>query len=728
MLPSDAFFSVNPPPAGAWTASWGPAAIDSLGRAWAFNDRSEIAAFATPRQMLHLVSVPQDPEAFPRTFPTASSTFSPVIGEDGVIYAIVGRGSERSRLAAVEPNGKLKWAVTVTNQLISPPAVAAGGLLYACVVGKQVLEISPEGRTLRTFELGHEIRTPPVLTHDGALLISGPNQLTALRPGLSFPVNAPWPMDRADAAGTSSRSLTAGVPEVPVISAIQEVVGANRLHWARISRPALYEIYRTERPQPFPLEPLAIVSSAAGLFDDTNALAGVSYLYSLKARNSGGVSQVSAPTHIRTIPERVLWSRKSNRIWGFLPGLRGEVFLSETLGDHVGLTTLGPDGTVLRHDPVLHHGLCLSAAGNLYSFSGGRLLETGPEGQVVRFLELGEVLAPQISVGIDGNLWLSVHAKLLINLRPDFRTNWISELPRQPIPDGISLAPTGEGYFLTPEGGLNAFNPSGSSFSLWPGPILQPAMPLPLGLHGEVLLQGSSHEGVYTVVRRDAAGGGYAAGGIAAVSTQLSPLLMDEGGFFYSIALGTEGPHPVSGISSNRLCRWNPDASLSWQTPVSGSASLAGLGGDGGVLLTMLGGLQWFGRDGVPGWSFRTSPSGAASLGVDGRIYFASTVDFVVLETRSLLAEGGWVAPLGNSRATRSPRIPTHRTLRAEVIDGKLRVRFAEADAPPAILLQSETMELWRRVDFSGPSREWNLPLKDSADSSAGRFYRVVSP
>lgn len=104
---------------------------------------------------------------------------SPAIGTDGTIYV----GSHDANLYALNPDGTMKWAFPVSNDIYSSPALGPDGTVYFGDFDGSVYAVNPTGTSKWAYHVGNVILSSPVVGPDGIIYIgTGDNSLLALYP------------------------------------------------------------------------------------------------------------------------------------------------------------------------------------------------------------------------------------------------------------------------------------------------------------------------------------------------------------------------------------------------------------------------------------------------------------------------------------------------------------------------------------------------------------------
>jgi outer membrane protein assembly factor BamB len=120
---------------------------------------------------------------FPGEKPGHECMASPVVGEDGTIYVMIGE----DRLYAVRPNGTQAWALAFAGggdrweMSFSTPAIGQDGVLYLATEGQdlgepfsQVYAILPTGAVQWSYPVdgGRFVRASPVVGADGTIYVA----------------------------------------------------------------------------------------------------------------------------------------------------------------------------------------------------------------------------------------------------------------------------------------------------------------------------------------------------------------------------------------------------------------------------------------------------------------------------------------------------------------------------------------------------------------------------
>ena len=117
---------------------------------------------------------------------------TPVIGPNGTIFAGVYdiQGMSNYSLIAVNPNGTLKWNVTLDGTVIHSPAFDSSGMLHVYTTNGSIYSIYPDNGTVKwIYSLTPHQTGEATLTiaDDGTIyLISSDNNVTAISPSGSL--------------------------------------------------------------------------------------------------------------------------------------------------------------------------------------------------------------------------------------------------------------------------------------------------------------------------------------------------------------------------------------------------------------------------------------------------------------------------------------------------------------------------------------------------------------
>jgi outer membrane protein assembly factor BamB len=99
------------------------------------------------------------------TLPDNSSDSSPAIAPDGTVYEATFFGN----LAAVTPEGRLKWTFKVGSEIKSSPAIADDGTIYFGSRDWKFYAVSPQGRLKWAFPTGAWVDSSPAIGADGTI-------------------------------------------------------------------------------------------------------------------------------------------------------------------------------------------------------------------------------------------------------------------------------------------------------------------------------------------------------------------------------------------------------------------------------------------------------------------------------------------------------------------------------------------------------------------------------
>lgn len=97
---------------------------------------------------------------------------SPAIATDGTVYA----GSLDNYIYAVNPNGSLKWSYETGGKIYSSPAIAPDGTIYAGSYDGYLYALNPEDGTPEwSYPTGERIYSSPAVGTDGTVYVGGLN-------------------------------------------------------------------------------------------------------------------------------------------------------------------------------------------------------------------------------------------------------------------------------------------------------------------------------------------------------------------------------------------------------------------------------------------------------------------------------------------------------------------------------------------------------------------------
>lgn len=113
---------------------------------------------------------------------------SPAIAANGTIYATGG-----SKLAALNPDGSVKWEHPIPSLGLSSPAIGSNGTIYVGVQTSQtqglspspLLALNPDGSELWRFTASNNIRSTPAIGADGMIYFTI-DSIDSNRPGLLY--------------------------------------------------------------------------------------------------------------------------------------------------------------------------------------------------------------------------------------------------------------------------------------------------------------------------------------------------------------------------------------------------------------------------------------------------------------------------------------------------------------------------------------------------------------
>ena len=92
-------------------------------------------------------------------------------------------GTSQAELAAYGANGHKAWRTKVDDIIVSTPAVAADGTIYAASRKGTVYAVNPKGRTLWTYETGDDVVFSPAVALSGRIYVASTKNFFALGPG-----------------------------------------------------------------------------------------------------------------------------------------------------------------------------------------------------------------------------------------------------------------------------------------------------------------------------------------------------------------------------------------------------------------------------------------------------------------------------------------------------------------------------------------------------------------
>jgi outer membrane protein assembly factor BamB len=104
---------------------------------------------------------------------------SPAIATDGTIYQATFDG----KLAAVTPQGEIKWTFKAGREIKSSPAIADDGTIYFGSRDRKFYAVTPDGKLKWTFPTGAWIDSSPAVGADGTIYFgSWDKKFYALKP------------------------------------------------------------------------------------------------------------------------------------------------------------------------------------------------------------------------------------------------------------------------------------------------------------------------------------------------------------------------------------------------------------------------------------------------------------------------------------------------------------------------------------------------------------------
>lgn len=152
----------------------GALSLDELGRIY-------LVAWEGARWCLWVLTPNGDRVALvPLPGDESSAVSPPIVGYDHRAYVIVG-----DTLSAVSPAGECLWQYRAPNALLCASVTADDQLLVA--VGDELLAFDAVGNARLCFSFdGDALRTPPVLTADGEVLVASASTLYCLAPAATW--------------------------------------------------------------------------------------------------------------------------------------------------------------------------------------------------------------------------------------------------------------------------------------------------------------------------------------------------------------------------------------------------------------------------------------------------------------------------------------------------------------------------------------------------------------
>ncbi len=124
---------------------------------------------------------------------------SPTIAADGTAVL----STDDSHLVAVNPNGSIRWTVSLPAAATAPPSHGVGDLLYVGTVAGDILALKlADGSTAWTYSAGSPIRGPLALGCDSVLYAASDGAVLALALDAAGLADSPWPKAAHDVRGT----------------------------------------------------------------------------------------------------------------------------------------------------------------------------------------------------------------------------------------------------------------------------------------------------------------------------------------------------------------------------------------------------------------------------------------------------------------------------------------------------------------------------------------------
>jgi outer membrane protein assembly factor BamB len=130
---------------------------------------------------------------------------SPTIAADGTAVL----STDDSHLVAVNPNGSIRWTVSLPAAATAPPSHGVGDLLYVGTVAGDILALKlADGSTAWTYSAGSAIRGPLAIGCDAILYAASDGAVLALALDAAGLADSPWPKAAHDVRGTGDARRT----------------------------------------------------------------------------------------------------------------------------------------------------------------------------------------------------------------------------------------------------------------------------------------------------------------------------------------------------------------------------------------------------------------------------------------------------------------------------------------------------------------------------------------
>jgi outer membrane protein assembly factor BamB len=675
----------------------------------------------------------------------------PVIAADGTLF-VTG-----PRLAIYGPDQAKRWELRWGSLMSFPPCLSADGLAYWFVAddydgrNSRLLALRRDGSTACEYPLVSPLSGPPVLRDDGVLLFTTvAGKLQAYRVSAGPEAEAPWPMARGDAQGSSNRSGPPPLPSPPADLAVTPFLGKLRVSWRPSFQWETNEVWRATNPEftdavlieavpPITLPPprpgpggQAHSPVARDFADDLSAEPGKQYFYRVRARSRAGIGPFShtlraaLPQEVSLLwrfdaPEAISWSTPTL-------GFDGTVFV-RTFRSRV--IAVAPDGTQRWERDLQIEGrgpVVVGHNANLYLSTQRGLRVLNSAGEEVANVEAERNFGGPPAIGEDGTLYVVDGATSLAAYSPEGTLRWRKDLG----------GPAGTGPVVASDGSLRlmvgrdllALGPDG--IDRWQIALPQGLSSGGLALTAEGLVLARSSDGVLRGIGVD----GTERWSIASPEPKFASPAVSAEGVVLCVLAEPSAPLtwaiPATGVR-RRLTALRGDGGEVWSLPLAVSQLPppgVAVAADGTVYVHAAGNLLAVDHRGQVRWAFDTE--GAVSLtepilGSDGRLFFAAGNTLFALQTSSGAAAAAWAMVAGDARGTASLRRPVPPSLQAVRSASGIRLQSAAAVLTGFSLLESEDLQHWRIRAQGLPAGE---PFTLDIDPSPGqhRFYRPALP
>lgn len=674
----------------------------------------------------------------------------PVIAADGTLF-VAG-----PPLAIYGPDGSQRWESTQTILAFFPPCLSADGLAYWFVAnnvlgaGSRFLALRRDGTTACEYPLPGPLAGPPVLRQDGVLLFTtATGKLQAYRVSAGPEPDAPWPMFRGDARGSSSRSRPAALPPPPADVTLTPFLAKLRVSWQPSFQWETNEIWRASNaqftdavllaavppmtlPEPLPRPGQLHHPVARDFFDDVTAEPGKRYYYRVRALNRAGIGPYSRvisgalPDNVSllwkfTAPEEIYWSAPT-------VGFDGTVFVR---GFFSRVLAVGLDGAQRWQRELQVEGrgpVVVGHDGKLYLSTLRGLRVLSPTGEELRTIEEHlAFLSP--AVGLDGTLYVIDGATSVAAYLPDGTLKWRRDLGGR-VGLGPVVAQDGS-LRVTVNQNLIALNADGTErwATAMPQAVFSGALALTSG--GATVLR--TADGVLRGIGADGADQWT----VPAVEAKVSSTAVDAQGLIYGVLaeqpLASPGATPGSSAVRRRLVTLRADGTEVWSVRLAASQGHppgVAVAADGTSFVHSATNLIALSPGGQVLWAFEPEPAGpltAPVLAADGRLFFVAGRTLFALQTASTPSANSWAMAGGDSRGTASLQRPVPPGLRVVLHPSGVNVETTTPVLTALSLLESDDLRRWRIRAHGLPGGEpFKLEIEPLPDQR--RFFRAALP